>query len=128
MAIIHMSPQQARRTAASVRRSEATPSCDEGPQPVMGRTRQPDTIVGFALIDEIPESHNASDEYDAYVRDWDPSQNAGIGAWVTGTDTIVVRDTREIGYYGASGHKGMCIIRFTSTGTRFGEICDMECP
>ena len=128
MGLVRMTKTQLRRIADSVRRSEATPLGRAGGRPIPVYTPQPDQVIAFELTEEMPEEHGPEDEYGAHVRDLDPTQHAGKGAYVTGTTDIVVRDTREVGYYGASGHKGACIVRYTSTGTRFGEICDMECP
>ena len=128
MGIMRASATTQRRMAAAIRRVEEQPAGQHGPKPSALHTPQPDEEEAFELTEEIPEVHPAADEYAALIRDWDPTQNAGKGAYVTGATTIVVRDIREIGYHGASGHVGACKIRYTSTGTRFGEIIDMECP
>ena len=128
MGLMRASRSQIQRIANTVRRVESSPQSLAGGRPVPDHTPQPDQIIAFELTEEMPEAHNPDDEYGAHVRDWDPTQHAGKGAYVTGSTDIVVRDIREVGYYGASGHKGACIVRYTSTGTQFGEICDMECP
>jgi hypothetical protein len=128
MAFAKVSRTGARRITAVLRRIEGSSEGKQGAQLSPLYTPEPDQEVAFELTAEIPEEHDPQDEYAAHIRAWDPSQHAGKGAYVTGTDDIVVRDTREVGYYGAVGAKGACKMRFTSTGTTFGEIIDLECP
>ena len=128
MGLIRMSRAAVQRWVAGIRQQQATPVGAGGAIPIQLRKPPRHNEVAFELTEEIPEVHLPATEYGAHIRDWDPSQGGGVGAYVTGTTDIVVRDTREVGYYGAVGAKGACKIRFTSTGTRFGEIIDLECP
>ena len=121
MGLVRASRSTVQRTVATVRLGEGHPQGRRGIEPVSAIAPQPAQTIAIELNGTLVASGSAA----AYVRRW----NSATNAYVTDTgDPITVKDSKEVGYNGASGAKGAAIIKFLSDGTRYGELVDLECP
>ena len=133
MGILRASVSAIRRLTAMIRRSEGTPvmrpRANRGSREPVPRPPYPDQLVAVRFSEDIPEEHDADDEYNGQILPWTPSRLSNKGDYLgTNVRNVVLRDTLELGIYGDSGARAVGRIRHDGTGKMFVELWGSECP